>query len=279
MTEPWLKPPKMMPCHIVVECQKWRCSNHHSTPASKPSLAAIEMSLAQIRHTYLCLKSFIMTELWPKQPKMMPSHITVECQKWRWSKHHSTPANKPSLIATGMSFTQIKHTYPSLTAFIISELWLKEPKMLPSHIVVECRNWRWSNQQSTSANKSSLIGVGMSLAQTRHTYPGLTAFIMTELWLTQPKMLPSHITAECQKWRCSNHHNTPGKNTFPVRCRNEFGSNKTYLFMVNSFYYHWALAEAAKNAARPHYCWMPKMKVLPPPQNSNKNTFPDKYRS
>jgi len=36
------------------------------------------------------------------------------------------------------------------------------------------------------------------------------------------------------------------KQAFPDWYRNEFGSNKTYLSMFNSFYYDWTLTEAAK---------------------------------
>jgi len=46
-----------------------------------PSLTGVEMSLDQIKHTYPCLTALIMTELWLKQPKMLLSHIVVECQK------------------------------------------------------------------------------------------------------------------------------------------------------------------------------------------------------
>jgi len=45
--------------------------------------------------------------------------------------------------------------------------------------------------------------------------------------------------------------------------------------MFKSFYYDWTMAEAAKNAAQPHCCWVPKMKVHQPLQNSCKNTFPN----
>ena len=45
----------------------------------------------------------------------------------------------------------------------------------------------------TPAETKSLAGVGMSLVQIKHPYPCLIAYIMTEHWLMQPKMLPSHI--------------------------------------------------------------------------------------
>ena len=106
-----------------------------------------------------------------------------------------------------------------------------------------------------------------------------TTFIMTEHWLKQPKMLPSHIVVECQKMKVLQPPQNSCKKFFPDRCRNQFGSNKTYLSMFNSFYYDWTLAKAAKNAAQPHCCCIPKMKVLQPPQHSWKQTFPDWCRN
>jgi len=38
----------------------------------------------------------------------------------------------------------------------------------------------------------------MGLDQTKYIYPCLPAFMVTEQWLKQPKMLPSHIAIECQ---------------------------------------------------------------------------------
>ena len=49
--------------------------------------------------------------------------------------------------------------------------------------------------------------------------------------------------------------------------------------MFNSSYYDWTQAEAAKNSALPHCCWVPKMKVLQPPQNTCKYAFPDWCRN
>jgi len=40
-----------------------------------------------------------------KQPKMLPSHITVECQKI-CINHHKTSAKKPSLIVVRMTLDQ-----------------------------------------------------------------------------------------------------------------------------------------------------------------------------
>ena len=71
------------------------------------------------------------------------------------------------------------------------------------------------------------------------------------------------------KWRYSNHLKTH-KKAFPDRSRNEFGSNKTYLSLFNSFYYGWTLADAAKTAAQPHCSWVPTMKMLQPPKHSCK---------
>ena len=90
MTEHWLKQPKMLPCHIAVECQKLRCINLHSTPANKSS-TGVGMSVDQVKFTYPCLPAFIMSEHWLKQPKIQPYHIAVQCQtmKMHWPPQHS----------------------------------------------------------------------------------------------------------------------------------------------------------------------------------------------
>ena len=43
------------------------------------------------------IHAFTMTEHWLKQPKMLPSHIVVECQIMKMHHHCKTPENKPSL--------------------------------------------------------------------------------------------------------------------------------------------------------------------------------------
>jgi len=58
-----------------------------------------------------------------------------------------------------------------------------------------------------------------------------------------------------------------------------FGSNKIYSSMLNSFYYDWTLTEAAKTAAQPHCCLVPKMKVLQPHQNFCKQAFPKRCKN
>jgi len=190
--------------------------------------------------TYLSIfNSFIMTEHWQKQRKRLPCHITVECHTM---KMHQPPQNTCKYAFPDryrISLDQVKYTYPCLTAFIMTEHWLKQPKMLyiPSYLsFVECQKWRCSNYHKTFVKMSSMTNLGMSLDQIKHSYPCLTYFIMTQHWLKQPKMLPSHIVVECQNWRCSNNHKTAFIQTFPDWCRNESGSNKTYVSMFNSFY-------------------------------------------
>ena len=88
-----------------------------------------------------------------------------------------------------------------------------------------------------------------------------------------------HITIKCQTMIMHQPPQNSCKYVFPDWCANELGSNKTYLSVFNSFYYAWTLAKAAKNAALLHCCWVPKMKVLQPLQNSRKKAFPDKCRN
>jgi len=72
------------------------------------------MILDQVKYTHKCLlPAFIITEHWLKQPKMLPSHVAVECKKLRYINHHKTPANKSSLTGVKMSLDQIKYDYPS----------------------------------------------------------------------------------------------------------------------------------------------------------------------
>jgi len=190
----WLKQPKMLPSHIiVVECQKWRFTNYNSTPANNPSLTSVRMSPVLIKHTYPCLTYFIMTEHWLKQLKMLPSHIVVECQKWRCSNHLKTPAHKPSLTGVGMSLVQIKHTYLCLTALLWLNTGWSSQKCCPATLLLSAILWRCTNHLKIPANMPSLTGIGMSLDQVKYTHPCLTAFIMTEHWLKQPKMLTSHL--------------------------------------------------------------------------------------
>jgi len=38
------------------------------------------MGLDQTKYSYPCLPTFMVTEQWLEQPKMLPCHIAVECQ-------------------------------------------------------------------------------------------------------------------------------------------------------------------------------------------------------
>ena len=202
---------------------------------------------------------------------MLPCCITVECHTMKMYQPPQTPANMFSLTGIRMSLDQVKkYIYPCLTAFILTDHWLKHPNIVTSHIAFECQKWRCSNYHKTFAKIPTLTGVGVSLVHIKHTYPCLTAFIMTEHWLKQPKLLPSHIVVECQNWRCSNHLKTPAYKPSLTNVGMSLVQIKHNLSMFNIFYYDWTLAEAAKNAAQPHCCWVPKMKVLQPPQNSCK---------
>ena len=128
----------MLPSHIVVDCQKGSCPNHHSTTANMPSLTCVGMSLVQKKYLSM-FNSFIMTENWLKQTKSCPATLLLIAKNEGAPNHHSTPAKISSLTGVGMNVGQMKHSYLCLTAFIMTEPWLKKPKMLPSHIVVECQ--------------------------------------------------------------------------------------------------------------------------------------------
>jgi len=60
-------------------------------------------------------------------------------------KKHQPPQNsckKPSMSGIRMGLDQLKYTYPCLPALILTEQWLKQPKMLPCLIVVECQTMK-----------------------------------------------------------------------------------------------------------------------------------------
>ena len=56
--------------------------------------------------------------------------------------HHETPANKPSLTGLGLYLDQVQFTYPCLPAFILTEPWLKQKKILPVNIDVKCQTMK-----------------------------------------------------------------------------------------------------------------------------------------
>jgi len=90
MTEHRLVQPKCCLATLPLSAKLQRCINHHNASANKPSLTGVGMSLVQIKYTYPCLPAFTMTEHWLAQPKMLPCHIAVECQK---SKMHQPSQN------------------------------------------------------------------------------------------------------------------------------------------------------------------------------------------
>jgi len=49
-----------------------------------------------------------------------------------------------------MNWDQVKYTYPCLPAFIVTEPWLKLPKMLPCHIAVECQTMKMDQPPQNS---------------------------------------------------------------------------------------------------------------------------------
>ena len=60
----------------------------------------------------------------------------------------------PSLTGVGMRLDQVKYTYPCLTAFAMTEHWLKQPKMLLGHIVVECQKMKVIQPPQNSYKKT-----------------------------------------------------------------------------------------------------------------------------
>jgi len=71
-------------------------------------------------------------------------------------------------------------------SFIMTEHWLKQPKIQPCHITVERHTMK---MHQPTANMPFQTGTEIKLDQVKYTYPYLAAFINTEHWLKQPRML------------------------------------------------------------------------------------------
>ena len=155
-----------------------------------------------------------------------------------------------------MSLVQIKHTYPCLTAFLMTELWLKQPKMLSCCITAECQTIKMHQPPQTSANKPSLTGIGMSLDQVKYTYPCLTAFIMTKYWLKQPTCCPATLLLSAKQWRCSRYQDTLANKPSMTGVGMSLVQIK-HTYPCLTYFFVGTLAEAAKYAVLLHYCWVP----------------------
>ena len=100
--------------------------------------------------------------------------------------------------------------------------------------------------------------------------------------LKQPKVLPSHSAVECQTMKVHHMPTNSFKTIFCDWCRNEyeFGSSKIYLYMFCSIYHDWwTLAEAAKNAALSHCCWVPNYEDAPTTTKLLQTNFPEWHRN
>jgi len=75
-----------------------------------------------------------------KQPKMgaLP-YLLFNAKLWRCINHHSTPANKTSMISENLSLEQVMSTYHCLVSMIKTKHLMKQPKKLLHHIVVVCQ--------------------------------------------------------------------------------------------------------------------------------------------
>jgi len=194
MTEHWLKQSKMLPSHIAIEwwCQKMKMDQlHHKTSANKPPLTGVGMSLDQVKYTYPCLPTFIMTEHWLKQPKMLPCHIAV---KYQTMKMHQPPQYSCKYVFPDWcrnEFGSSKICLSMFTSFYYDWTLAEAAKnaAFPATLLSSTKLWRCNNHHETPADKPSLTGVGMNLGPVKYAYPCLPAFIMTEHWLKQPKLL------------------------------------------------------------------------------------------
>jgi len=76
--------------------------------------------------------------------------LLLSAKKLRYINHHKTPAKNLCLSGAGTSLDQVKCTNKNLPAIVITEHWLKQPKMLPSHMVVECQKMKMHQQLQNS---------------------------------------------------------------------------------------------------------------------------------
>jgi len=130
-------------------------------------------------------------------------------------------------------------------------------KCCPATLLLNTKQWRWANHTTKLMQiKPSLTGVGILLDCIKNTYPCLPACLLNEHWLKQPKMLPCYIAVKCQNIKMYQTQQNCCKLTFPNWCRNAFGASKLYLSIFTSLHNDWTMAEAVKNAALPHCCWV-----------------------
>ena len=133
---------KCCPTTLLLSAKTCRNSNHYTNLANEPSLSGVERSLVQIEHTYPSLTAILLKNNGWSSQKCCPTTLLLSAKLWRCNNHLKTSVNMPFWTDTGMTLDQIKYSYPSLTAFIMTDHWLKQSKILPSHVVVECQNMK-----------------------------------------------------------------------------------------------------------------------------------------
>ena len=120
------------PAKFLSNTKPWRCIKHHKTPADKTSLTGVGMNLDQVKKYFSMFTSFYYDWTLAEAAKnaAFPATLLSSTKLWRCNNHHETPADKPSLTGVGMNLGPVKYAYPCLPAFIMTEHWLKQPKLL-----------------------------------------------------------------------------------------------------------------------------------------------------
>ena len=176
----------MLPSHIAVQCQTRKMQQ---PPQYSPSLTGVALSLVQIKYTFWCLQAFTMTELWLKQPKILPCLTVDVCQTiGRCPNHHKCPTNKPSLTDVALSLVQIKYTYPCLHDLLWLNIGWSSQKCCPAMLLLSAKNLQYITTTKLLQINLPWLVQEWFLDQVKYTNKCLSAFIMTEHWLKQPKM-------------------------------------------------------------------------------------------
>ena len=128
------------PCHIAVECKKM---SMHQTWQNSCKWTFLDQCGNEFGSSKIYLSmfmSFYCDWTLAEAAKIAgPTTLLLSAKLWRCINHCKTPANKSSLTSVALILVQIKYTYPCLQSITMTEHWLKQPKVLPCLIVVECQ--------------------------------------------------------------------------------------------------------------------------------------------
>ena len=130
---------KCCPASLLLSSKLGRCTSHHKTPVNKPFLTSMALRLAQKKISFYVYELLLWLNIGWSSKKCCPVSLLLGAKPGRFTNHHKTPTKKLFLTEVALSVVQIKCTYPCLHTFTMMEHWLKQPKLLPRHIAVDCQ--------------------------------------------------------------------------------------------------------------------------------------------